>query len=155
MESGKRCGTRTTRRSIVKAGGAIAFTAPIVAASISLADLEASAPEEKKPRPISGNPDPGCRGATCATFIPCGPGGAVCASTSSSGGFGVGGNTACSGLADCPDGQSDCGRGELCVVNSCCNRPVCVPRSAGDNCLSGATAPAFGRPSGPTIGSAG
>lgn len=33
----------------------------------------------------------------------------------------------CAGVTECPDGPSDCGVGEVCIVDSCCTVNTCVP----------------------------
>jgi Putative metal-binding motif len=86
---------------------------------------------------VCKGPDPECAGQTCGNFTTCNSGGTcsdsgVCGSTAEGGGLCVDGTTACEGLAECPNGSKDCQSGEICFVNSCCARPVCVP--AGQFC---------------------
>lgn len=73
-----------------------------------------------------------CAGQTCGTFTTCNPGSGcpfpVCGSLAEGGGACVEGSTSCAGLADC-NSSADCPEG-LCIVNSCCGRPVCVNASA-------------------------
>jgi len=71
-----------------------------------------------------------CPGATCETYVPCMEGSScgmdgVCGSTPEGGGACVNGLTSCDGLLDCV-WSTDCPTG-VCVVESCCVRPVCVP----------------------------
>jgi hypothetical protein len=81
-------------------------------------------------------PNPECQPATCSNFVPCNGiagtkscGTPVCASTAGGGGVCVEGSTQCAGLSDCTT-SADCPKAGICAVNSCCGRPVCVPRSA-------------------------
>ena len=79
-----------------------------------------------------GNPNPECAPATCSTFIPCLGSGCsfpVCASTAGGGGVCVEGTTSCAGLQDCTT-SADCPNAGLCAVQTCCGRPVCIPRTA-------------------------
>jgi hypothetical protein len=80
-----------------------------------------------------GPPNPECAPATCSTFVPCASAGQctspVCASAAGGGGVCVEGTTSCSGLLDCVT-STDCPDAGICAVESCCGRPVCVPRSA-------------------------
>jgi hypothetical protein len=73
-----------------------------------------------------------CAGETCENFTTCNPGSGcsepVCGSLAEGGGVCLEGATPCSGLADCTT-STDC-NGGLCLVGSCCGRPVCVPSSA-------------------------
>jgi hypothetical protein len=73
-----------------------------------------------------------CAGQTCSTFTTCNPGSGcafpVCGSLAEGGGACVEGTTACSGLTNCTS-SADCSGG-LCLVNTCCGRPVCVNASA-------------------------
>lgn len=79
----------------------------------------------------SDSPNPECEGADCATFLPCNlPNSCtspVCATTAEGGGLCVEGTTPCAGLVLCPGGTSDCPAGSICLVNTCCGDPVCVP----------------------------
>ena len=79
------------------------------------------------------SPNPECTGATCGTFIPCNPGttcpNPVCVTTAEGGGLCVEGTTPCGGLLDCT-ATSDCPPGSICAVQTCCDRPVCVPVEA-------------------------
>jgi len=74
------------------------------------------------------DPTPACAGQTCATFTGCN-GRPVpecgCTSVAEGGGFCTT-NQSCAGLPDCPGGSGDCSPGQLCLVNTCCGRPVCV-----------------------------
>ena len=74
------------------------------------------------------DPTPACAGQTCATFTGCN-GRPVpecgCTSVAEGGGFCTT-NQGCGGLPDCPGGSGDCPPGQLCLVNTCCGRPVCV-----------------------------
>jgi len=80
------------------------------------------------------SPNPECQGASCGTFQACNlPNSCtdpVCATTSEGGGLCVEGTTGCSGLTLCPGGTSDCPAGSICVVNTCCVDPVCIPPDA-------------------------
>jgi hypothetical protein len=83
---------------------------------------------------VCKGPDPQCSGQTCFNFTGCNQGGScsssgVCGSTAEGGGLCVDGNTACEGLRACNNGSSDCDPGDICIVNSCCTRPVCVPQA--------------------------
>ncbi len=41
------------------------------------------------------------------------------------------GNTQCVGLSDCSaNGQHDCNGDEVCLLETCCATPVCLPLSA-------------------------
>lgn len=76
-------------------------------------------------------PDPECAGAVCGDFATCNDTeGCVCFTTSEGGGFCAVG-VSCSLLTGCPNGQSDCGEDELCLVDTCCVDPVCKPLSYG------------------------
>jgi hypothetical protein len=94
--------------------------------------------EDQTCNPATGlceaGPDPECEGQTCATFTTCNEGGScgsngVCGSTAEGGGLCVDRTTSCGGLTGCPNGSSDCAPGDICVVDSCCFTPVCVPSS--------------------------
>lgn len=93
---------------------------------------------------VCKGPDPQCAGQTCGTFTRCNEGGScstsgVCGSTAEGGGLCVNGNTPCGGLADCSNGSGDCNPGDICLVSSCCGRPVCVPQA--QFCSSPSAAP--------------
>jgi hypothetical protein len=49
---------------------------------------------------------------------------------------------------DCPNGTSDCPAGQVCLVDSCCIRPVCVPTSLGASCNESGAAPRSARVAG-------
>jgi hypothetical protein len=116
-----------TRRTVVKTGVKLAYVAPIVAASFKLRNASA---QEK----MSGNPNPGCIGATCETFIPCADNpDCICTTTATGGGFCVPGSTQCASLVPCAADLS-CPAGSICVVNSCCGEPVCVPFELNKEC---------------------
>ncbi|TID00345.1 hypothetical protein CH35J_006417 [Colletotrichum higginsianum] len=67
-----------------------------------------------------------CAGQKCGSFGSCGPGGAcVCASVTGGTGFCVNGNTPCSLLSSCDD-NGNCPLGEVCAVDTCCGRNVCI-----------------------------
>lgn len=77
-------------------------------------------------------PDPECAGQTCSTFTVCNAGGScgtsgVCVSLAGGGGLCLDGTTPCGSLTTCDGGVGDCNIGDVCAVNSCCVRPVCVP----------------------------
>ena len=111
------------------------------------------------------SPDPECAGQTCDTFTTCNAGGncgtdGVCGSTAEGGGLCVDGSTPCALLVvGCPGGTGDCAFGDICIVDSCCGRPVCVPNSLFcSEPLAGASAEftsevTISTESGPTIGS--
>jgi hypothetical protein len=110
-----------TRRTIVKTGVKLAYAAPILAASFKLSQAGVLG--------ASGNPNPECKGSSCGSFQQCSTNpDCICTTTSTGGGFCVPGSTACAGLEACGRDGS-CPSGSLCVVNSCCGDPVCVPVS--------------------------
>jgi Pentapeptide repeats (8 copies) len=75
------------------------------------------------------NPSPGCAGQTCGNFVSCNENElCACTSVAEGGGFCTT-DQPCAGLLDRPGGSSDCPRGQLCLVNTCCLRPVCVDSS--------------------------
>jgi len=82
--------------------------------------------------PSQENCDVSCQGQTCGNFSTCNPGSGcgnpVCATISEGGGVCVEGQTPCAGLADCTT-SADCAGG-LCLVGTCCGRPVCVGATA-------------------------
>ena len=132
----------TTRRTVITTGVKLAYAAPIVAASFQL--RTASAQE-----PMSGNPNPGCIGATCATFIPCATNpDCVCTTTSTGGGFCIPGSTQCASLVPCAADLS-CPAGSFCIVDTCCGDPVCAPIALNRECppLDGARRSAVTRTS--------
>jgi hypothetical protein len=111
-----------SRRRLLKrmgAGAAIAWSAPVLQSLVSPAFAQ------------YGTPAPECRGATCATFVPCSGSNpdCVCVSTDQGLGFCVPGSTACAPLLDCP-----CPPGSVCAVDTCCGRPVCIPLGLTDQC---------------------
>lgn len=64
---------RTTRRTIVKTGAKIAYTAPIVAATFSMTRNSASAqtcPGRTQPIPVPGTGETICCGCTPEDFLP-------------------------------------------------------------------------------------
>lgn len=104
------------------------------------------------------SPNPECEAAACGTFVPCNEPTScpspVCAAVAEGGGVCVEGSTSCGGLQACPGGTADCTEeGALCVVDTCCGGPVCVPPSTfcEQDGAPGGTAPVV--PSeGPTLG---
>ena len=103
-----------------------------------------------------GNPNPECRGANCATFIPCSSDNpdCVCTTTFTGGGFCVPGSTSCAVTGNC-EADGSCPPGNICVVDTCCGVPVCVPTDLNALCppASGAAASGSRTSSGPgTIG---
>lgn len=74
------------------------------------------------------DPNPECAGQTCGTFeFGCNNNpNCACASVAEGGGFCTF-DVSCGGLAPCPGGSTDCPVGQLCIVDSCCVSPVCVP----------------------------
>lgn len=127
-ETTKERASSPDRRTVIKgaaAGMAAVWTVPIVSSFTTPAMAAGSA----------GNPNPECTGANCATFTPgCSTASAdcVCTSTATGGGFCVPGGTSCgAGSGACPGGQGDCQAGELCLVDTCCGGPVCIPINLG------------------------
>jgi hypothetical protein len=109
--------------------GAVAWSAPVVSSMSARAFAQA------------GTDPPGaCTGGTCGAYAPCSADNpdCVCVMTTTEPGDGVfcmPGSTPCAGLALCPGGFQDCPPGELCVFETCCGEPVCVP---GDlECVTG------------------
>ena len=102
-----------------------------------------------------------CLGQTCETFVPCeddqGCGDPVCAQTTEGFGRCVEGSTNCDIVGDC-ETSADCPNGGLCVIETCCGRPVCAPpevfcnRGGAASSRSGVASAAIGS-GGPTIGS--
>ena len=117
------------RRAVIKgaaAGVVGVWAVPVVTGFTSPAHARGSA----------GNPDPECQGAACTTFVNCASSNpdCVCTTTFSGGGFCVPGSTSCgAGSGACGPGGT-CPAGELCLVDTCCGQPVCIPISAGDGC---------------------
>ncbi|MEW5875806.1 MAG: hypothetical protein AB1752_11585 [Candidatus Zixiibacteriota bacterium] len=81
---------------------------------------------------VCSGPNPECSGSVCGSYLPCNEpndcSDPVCATTSAGGGVCVEGSTPCASLFPCVDGN--CPPGYICIVNSCCVDPVCVPESA-------------------------
>jgi hypothetical protein len=118
---------RPGRRAVIKgaaAGVVGVWAVPVVTSFTSPAHAGDSA----------GNPNPECRGANCATFIPCSSenGDCVCTTTSTGGGFCVPGSTPCAGLTPCDNGN--CPAGSVCVVDTCCGTPLCAPIELNKEC---------------------
>jgi hypothetical protein len=104
------------------------------------------------PCPVAPNPE--CAGATCETFIPCDTdtwcgGDGVCGKVAEGGGVCVYGPTPCDSLTDCLT-SADCPDG-LCLVESCCGVPKCVPKSIWCS-VPRPAAPVAAATTGPTIG---
>jgi hypothetical protein len=111
----------TTRRTVIQTGAKMAYAAPLIAASFKLSASAVGA------QAVSGGPNPECAGATCATYdnFPCSTDpDCVCAATSV-GGLCVPGSTSCGVVGPCDNGA--CPDGSVCVYDSCCGSPVCVP----------------------------
>jgi hypothetical protein len=124
-----------------------------------------STPQTAKANLILGDGPPWLPAAcnntgTCLNFEPCnlsecGGGGGCRSLFEDTGGLGI-----CMGLAglfcidftDCPGGQSDCAEDEVCIINTCCPGPECLP--IGLSCPStGAASSSAESSSGPTFDS--
>ena len=130
MTDDERAEHGVSRRTMLKrvgAAGAIAWVTPVIS-SLNTPAFAASA-----------NPHPECEGAACGTFRACSSGNGDCVCVESDqGGFCFPGSTSCLIEGDCPSGSSsECNPGSVCVSNTCCNRPVCVPTSITDLCPAG------------------
>jgi hypothetical protein len=118
------------RRTVIKgaAAGVVGVWAlPVVTSFTSPAFAAGSA----------GNPNPECKGANCATFIPCSSDNpdCVCTTTSTGGGFCVPGSTSCGVTGACSGPNGDqCPPGNVCVVDTCCGGPVCIPVELNREC---------------------
>ena len=114
-------GLSPSRRVIVKTGAKLVYAAPLVAASMKVGAASAQTVS-------TGNPDPECQGATCASLQNCaGSLDCFCFQTSEGGGY-CAVSTACAPLQTCPNGQSDCPAGTICTPNTCCGATgVCQP----------------------------
>lgn len=118
------------RRTVIKgaaAGLAAVWTVPVVSSFTTPAMAAGSA----------NNPNPECRGANCATFTPgCSTASAdcICTSTASGGGFCVPGSTSCGAGSGACSPTNTCPDGEICLVDTCCGNPVCIPIAAGLAC---------------------
>jgi hypothetical protein len=127
-----------SRRSAIKrigVVGAVAWSAPVLSSMSAPAFAQGGS-----------GPNPECAGASCTTFIPCSSGNpdCVCTTVFGGGGFCVPGSTSCGVTGPCgPAGE--CPDGNLCVVDTCCGEPVCVPISL--ECEAGTGAAASARPS--------
>jgi hypothetical protein len=77
--------------------------------------------------------DPKCNGATCHNFTKCSlinPN-CVCFSLSRGSGICGDGNVSCAKLPPCNTDTLTCNDPQsVCIVNSCCNKPVCYPLSS-------------------------
>jgi hypothetical protein len=107
-----------------------------------------------------GGRNPECVGAECGTFLPCNEPNdctqPVCATTWNGEGLCIEGATPCLDLPLCEDGN--CPPGYVCIVNSCCGVPVCVPESAFCEQLPPSSQGATPQPlttDGPTVGGVG
>src|SRR6266852_1102174 len=116
-------GRLTRREMLTRSGkfGAAAMATPLIASAlVPVAAAAASVPIHHE-----------CDGATCATFKPCSSsnGDCVCAQLGAPygpGGICVPGSTSCAVVGPCaPDGT--CPSGDVCVINTCCGQPVCIP----------------------------
>jgi hypothetical protein len=105
---------RTTRRTVVKSGAKLAYTAPLIAASLRLTAGTASAASQA------------CEPGVCDAPGPCGdPDFCGCVMTNAGTGFCVA-DVACAGLLECQT-SNDCAPTEGCVTNTCCGVQVCAP----------------------------
>ncbi len=71
-----------------------------------------------------------CAAATCANFTPCSPSNLVCAcfAVSIGGGICARGDVSCASLTPCNNNTLTCNDSQsVCIVNSCCTIPVCLP----------------------------
>lgn len=76
--------------------------------------------------------DPECTRKECGSYTLCNRGGScyykgVCASTYDGGGLCVKGDTSCGLLLRCSNSGTCKGEGEICLADTCCGHPVCVP----------------------------
>lgn len=108
-----------SRRDLIRRGlklGGAVYVAPVIVAAA---------------RPVSAlaavtNPNPQCAGQTCGNFTSCNNNsGCACASTLSGGGICANGQAACNSLQTC-SAQTPCPSGYTCVINTCCETPICV-----------------------------
>jgi hypothetical protein len=139
------------RRRMLKMGGAAvagAWVAPVILTS------PVSAAATSTVIPVN----PVCDGQTCGSFtgdcFPSNPGNCLCYSTPNAQGI-CETNQSCADLAACPNGQSDCPAGTVCIVGSCCGAPVCIVLTNQCGNLPPAAKPALQAPtpgSGPTTG---
>ncbi len=71
-----------------------------------------------------------CAAASCGDFTACSPSNLACAcfAVSTGGGICAQGNESCLSLAPCDNNTLTCIDSQsVCIVNSCCFRPVCLP----------------------------
>lgn len=147
-------GQLSRRKALQRIGttAAIAWSAPVLS-SLNTPAL-AGTPEPGDPI----IPRPECVGSSCQNFVNCSSSNTFCvcgtiAPEEGGGGFCIDGRTPCSTLGDPP-----CGPDEILLIDSCCNRPVCVPISLQDACppdaqgLAGITRAAPASTGAPTIG---
>lgn len=121
-----------SRRSLLKRAGvvgAIAWTTPVIASLRTPAFAE------------SPGPDPECAGEECGSFVVCSSNANCFCFTSAEGGGFCLNSVSCDPLLDCPGGTVDCPSGQVCLVDTCCLRPVCVAISEGDTCRDPAAGP--------------
>jgi hypothetical protein len=110
-----------SRRSAIKrigVVGAVAWSAPVLSSMSAPAFAQGGTP----------GPNPECAGATCTTFRQCAANNpdCVCTTVFGGGGFCVPGSTSCGVTGVCgPAGE--CPPGNICVIETCCGEPVCVP----------------------------
>ncbi len=118
-------GPMTRREVLGKAGkyGAAAMATPLIASAL----VPAAAAAQSIVEP------PFCARATCGSFIPCSTNpDCVCVAFGGPSGRGdicLPGSTQCSTLVPCNPTDLSCPSGSVCVINTCCNGPVCVPVS--------------------------
>jgi hypothetical protein len=116
-----------TRRDALKKlgiGAGIAWSAPVVMSFFSSASAAGTPSPTSTSSSIPVNPE--CTGATCDTFVQCSENlDCVCASTSDGDGLCLPGSVACEDFQACGPGFS-CPDGFVCIVDSCCETPVCV-----------------------------
>jgi len=82
----------------------------------------------------------GCKGQSCGSYTPCSSANpsCVCYKRSNGNSFCALPNLSCAtDCSSCPESTS------VCIVDSCCERPICVPLSAGSACLDSSSVPAL------------
>jgi len=79
----------------------------------------------------------GCTGQTCGTYTSCSSTtNCHCYKASNGSGFCAQAESLCSTYPDCSSCPSST---SVCVIDSCCQRPICVPLAAGQNCKTSPT----------------
>jgi len=123
-------GPMTRREMLTKSGkfGAAAMATPLIASAfVPMAAAAAS---------VVTHPE--CTGASCSTFIPCSSTNPDCVCAALGAPFGPGGicvpgSTSCGVTGPCgPSGE--CPAGNVCVVDTCCGGPVCIPAGLTSAC---------------------